>query len=160
MKMKVKKAIILLCLSFLFVSCYQTKYVYEVTPIEDILKQYKGMTKNQITKEFGPPDRVTGDGARGEIYIYENNKYVTNTFVMTYDNWGTGNSTTYEKTQYLQLYFNEYNKVYYYRTNYPDKVVEYSDGKEFDKETTALTIGGIALIILVTFLQGGAYGWW
>jgi len=129
-----KKVVITAILVLLFLtSCYTTK----VTPIGNIMSTWMGASKQKVMLSYGPPTRTSPDGAKGEIYTYENSRTITMLYP-SYNRYLPGLATSDNITYYINFYFNSEGNVYYWRTNYPD-----NEEKTFSAGRTTLYFLGI-----------------
>lgn len=119
-----KTATTFFIVSIILTSCYTIKTI----SINNIMDKYKDKSEHEILLEFGSPTKTSSDGAGGKILNYTISQLNTNYEINrqnhpynTISPYGfVGSSTTYSTSDYIEFYINSSDKVYYYRTNYPD----------------------------------------
>lgn len=105
------KVVIPLIMFFLF-GCYVTK----VTPISETMNKWMGHSKTELLMRMGPSTSIVNDGSGGEIVSYNWDNNVTIRLPTTLEIYTNRNIGTY-----AQFYINKEGKIYYWRTNLPDK---------------------------------------
>ena len=66
-------------LLFLLNSCYTTQFSYDTKYSHNVYKPIIGKTKNEAIRQYGVAERITDDGAGGEVLIYEKITQTTTT---------------------------------------------------------------------------------
>ena len=159
---------LLIALSFFTTSCYTTRYTFS----GNVHQQRIGQSKNNLLRDYGAPDRVTEDGAGGQILVYENFGQFTSTSASAasygrsatsgaaiYGNgavvaasqgsnaqYATGNSLsrTVQTKEYANFFVNNQNMVYDVKANTGDK---FSTSRCFNPGKTWLATAASGLLI-------------
>ncbi len=108
------KPLLLIFISILLISCYETRY----EPVNKTLDPYIGKSEHEVILRLGPPTKTTDDGAGGHIIDYESTfLYAENELnTVPYDKTLT-TTTTIPITHYLQFYIDKTGIIYKWRTN-------------------------------------------
>lgn len=109
-----KILLILVAYSVILVSCVSSK-----VQTREVMDSWVGHTKQELLMSWGPPARVSSDGAGGEIIVYARQVYIppqTSTF---YDSYGGSSTSTLPAVNYWDyrmFWINKDGIVYHWMT--------------------------------------------
>jgi hypothetical protein len=142
-------------------SCFTTGYTYS----GNVFQKCIGMSKNEIVRTYGAPDRILDDGAGGSILVYEQLSQTTisaangasygrssTVGAAVYGNGGiigasetragqvssmNGISHTIINKRFLNMFINSQNTVYDFKSNYG---ALYNTSRCYDRKTTTMWV--------------------
>ena len=144
--MMTMKKILIFVLSFValcLTSC-STRYYDSLQP--PLQEAFAGRSYAEIIDALGAPDRTTPDGRGGNILIYEDISFYTQSAANSWTN-SIASVTTANKG-YVHLYVDSSNHCYTVRTNKINVRDEFSLGKTIGLGASMLTF--IAVLLLLT----------
>lgn len=139
---------------YLLLFCASCSTPTKIITMQSILDPYLNSTEKEIKLVWGAPVRETPDGGGGKIIVYESTGSVStgyyynqkliipNTYIRRSDHY------TVNKVSYVQFYIDSAGKVYYYNTNFPDRIQR--DPQE--QWNAAEVFGAICAAAIATFL--------
>lgn len=104
-----------LAVLFITITIYSCEVTKPVNVSED-MNAWIGKKESDLILEFGPPNRITSDGSKGKILIYEK----TTVAQITIPSGNYELTKAVPRSRYRQFYINDKGEVYYWRTNLPD----------------------------------------
>lgn len=92
-----KKLVLILLVAWLLTACSVTR---------NAMDSWLGSTKQELIKQWGPPDRIASDGGTGEVLVYVNEGY-----------WpGINGQGAYAYWDYKYMYVDIDKKIYSWKT--------------------------------------------
>ena len=146
-----KYLLLIIVVAFALQSCRST---YEVSIQPELEQVFIGKSYGEIIESMGAPERTTPDGKDGQILVYEERAFVTESSV----NFWTKNveSITQSNKGFIHLYINPSDICYNVKTNRTREESGFSKGK-----TIGLVAGlGGGLTALGLILYGVKKGWY